>query len=210
MTAETYFSRRMLVIGIVGGVASGKSLAAEIFQQLGCERIDADSIGHEVLAKPEVIEVLKNRWPSLISSDGQIVRPLLADHVFRANDSRKNLEFLESLVHPIIEAEVDQKIRNFKKSGIMAVVLDAPLLLEKGWQKKCNKIVFVDSPSELRKERAIDRGWLPDEIIKREQSQMDIQTKKTHATDLISNSSDLNLLKTEIFQLLTSWGIIPH
>lgn len=200
----------MLVIGIVGGVASGKSLVAEIFQQLGCEKIDADSIGHDVLAKPEVIEAVKNRWPSLISPDGQIIRPLLADHVFRANDSRKNLAFLESLVHPIIEAEVDQEVQNFKKSGIRAVVLDAPLLLETGWQEKCNKIVFVDSPLELRKERAIARGWQPDEIIKREQSQMDIQIKKNHATDLVLNSSDLNLLKTQVFQLLTSWGIIPN
>lgn len=197
----------MLIIGLVGGVASGKSLVAEIFHSLGCEVIDADRIGHEALKTADIVAAVGNRWPVVIDVEGRINRSVLAEIVFRSNDASKNLGFLESLLHPIIEDEVNRKLSELSDAGVAAVVLDAPVLLESGWHQKCNKIVFVDAPLELRIERATTRGWQPDELTRREEHQLDIVLKKKHATDIIINTADKTLLEQQVRQLLESWGI---
>jgi len=149
----------MRIIGIVGGVASGKSLVAQQLAQLGGGVLDADKVGHEVLRLPRVETAVRQRWgDAVFGPDGHVDRQRLADVVFaqgaKAEQERK---YLEKLTHPEIASLI------WRRAGDLAandkiVLLDAALLLETGWDQWCEKIVFVEAPREARVERAKARG----------------------------------------------------
>ena len=122
----------MLVIGIAGGIACGKSLIALEFQKLGAELIDADRLGHEVLHTPEVREEIRSVWGESVMSDGQIDRTAIATIVF-AEVNGDELKRLEAITHPRISQRIKDNISRLKaKNVISAVVLDAPVMFKTG------------------------------------------------------------------------------
>src|SRR6185295_5855836 len=147
----------MKTIGLVGGVASGKSLAAKFLVDLGAVHLDADRTGHEVLAEdPDVREAVINRWgDAILAADKSVDRSAIARRIFAQNEAgAADRKFLERLLHPRIGQCLDQKRNEAAAAGKPAVVLDAPLLLEAGWGKMCDVVVMVDSPNDLRLSRA--------------------------------------------------------
>ena len=122
----------MLTLGLVGGVASGKSVVAGCFHDLGAVVLDADRAGHEVLREPDVIAALRGRWgDSILDSKGQISRSAVAKIVFapgNADDKR----FLEQLTHPRIQMRLQQQLAQAQAvpQPPPAIVLDAALLFE--------------------------------------------------------------------------------
>ena len=182
----------MKVIGLVGGVASGKSLVAKELQRLGATSLDVDGFGHEVLREPDVITQIKERFgTSVLDEDSQVERKKLAEIVF-AVDGDDDLKQLESITHPRIEQRIRTEIQRLAESKkFPAVVLDAAVMLKAGWYKHCDVIVFVDCPEELRRERALQRGWSVEQFEFRESSQISIDRKRAIANIVIDNSGGL-------------------
>jgi dephospho-CoA kinase len=191
----------MITFGIVGGVASGKSLVSQQLAELGAGVLDADRAGHEVLANdPEVRTALVERWgPTILTADGGVDRSAVAARVFAdtaaSSDDRK---FLEELLHPRIRVRLDAQRTQFLADGRPAVVLDAPLLLEAGWKPLCDAILFVDVPHDIRLARAKTRRWSEAEFNRREAAQWSVEKKRHHADTVISNSRSAGELRSAV------------
>lgn len=185
--------KRMLTIGVVGGIASGKTQVAKFFEEFGCRRLDADVMGHAVLTEPEVKAKLRARWgTTFFASDGEVDRQAVARLVFGDSaESVSELRFLESVTHPRIKARLFEMMDQARKQKVAGVVLDAALLMKAGWDELCDHIVFVDVPREQRLNRALSRGWTESQFDARENSQIDISLKRKRATSTIDNSGPL-------------------
>lgn len=177
------------IIGLLGGVASGKSFVAEQLQQLGAARLDADRVGHEVLLLPEVIAQLQARWGErVIGRDGNISRSAVAAIVFaRTDEGREELKFLESVTHPLIGVRLREEAQRLAAAGSRYLVLDAPVMLKAGWDSLCDVILYVDAPQEVRLQRALARGWTNEQFAAREAAQESLETKRRHAQVVIEN-----------------------
>ena len=191
-----------LVVGIVGGVASGKSEVTRHLQHLGAHVIHADAIGHEVLRETEVIDILRNRFgDQILNPDtGQIERSKVAAIVFGEEPTAiSNRRFLESVTHPRIRERIRESLNHARANpDLDMIVLDVPLLIESGWIDSCDRVVFVDSPLDIRRERAKQRGWSETQFDAREASQVDIEKKRDAATDCLDNSGSLEQLRGNI------------
>ncbi len=191
----------MKTIGVVGGVASGKSLAAEMLVNLGAGLLDADRTGHAVLSEDaEVRESLRQRWgDSVFTTEGTVDRPVLAKRVFAADEEGEtNRRFLEELLHPRIRRRLENLREQFEEQGKPAVVLDAPLLLEAGWGKMCHIVLMIDAPRDLRLERARQRGWSDAEFARREAAQWPVAKKRREADVVIANDGSLDELRDAV------------
>ncbi len=179
----------MKVLGLVGGVSSGKSFVAQCFRELGALVLDGDKAGHEVLTEPAVIEQLRQRWgDGILSADGSVNRRAVAKIVF-ARDGAEELRFLEGISHPRIGAQFQQAIAGARQSGnVRAVVLDAALLFDGGWDKLCDVVLFVSVPREVRLNRAQSRGWSQADLIAREAVQLPLDEKRHRSGYVIDNS----------------------
>jgi dephospho-CoA kinase len=181
----------MWVIGIVGGVASGKSLVSQTFARLGAEVIEGDRLGHEVLQEAEVIALLRERWgDQVLSENGEVNRRAVAQIVFAPTpEGKAELQFLESVTHPRISARMRDRISELAARGAVdMVVLDAALLLEAGWDEYCDRILFVETPENVRFERAASRGWSREDFARREAAQVPLEEKRLRADTIIDNS----------------------
>jgi dephospho-CoA kinase len=202
----------MLVIGLVGGIGSGKSTIAEYFEQLGAKVIRADEIGHEVLATSEVEAALREHWGAdIFGLDGRIDRTKVAQRVFASPPSGpRELEFLESITHPRIGARIRQQLQEFAACpDVPAVVLDAAILLETGWAEHCDKIVFVEADKEQRLKRAYRRGWTSEQLSARESSQLSLEEKRKLADWVIDNSGSLDHTFAQIHQVWHAFDLSP-
>jgi dephospho-CoA kinase len=180
----------MKTIGLVGGIASGKSLVAEMLVDLGAALLDGDRTGHAVLAEDaEVHQALRERWgQAVFSADGSVNRSAIAKRVFgEGSDADLDRRFLESLLHPRIRQRLDRLREKCRAEGKPAVVLDAPILLEAGWGPICDVVLMVDCPRELRLQRALRRGWSEEQFVRREQAQWPVDEKRRAADVVIQN-----------------------
>jgi dephospho-CoA kinase len=183
----------MHIIGLIGGVASGKSAVGAALARRGAVVFNADEFGHAVLKEPEIREALVERWgPGVLGEDGEISRPAVAMIVFaRTAEGEQEREYLEQLVHPGIRRRIEAAIQALPTSAIPAVVIDAALLLEAGWAAVCTAIVFVDAPHEQRLARARKRGWSDEEFSRREAAQLPIEEKRRRASNVLDNSGTM-------------------
>jgi dephospho-CoA kinase len=183
---------RPVIIGLVGGVASGKTYIGTLLESHGALRIDADRLGHEVLQQPEVRDALRARWGAeIFNASGEVDRPALATQVFGDSaEATSERRALEAIVHPRIRSLAEQRISEArgKAEPLTAIVLDAPLLLEAGWEPLCDLILFIDTPEETRYERAKTRGWTRTQLQQREGSQLPVSEKRSRSTHIIDNS----------------------
>jgi len=180
----------MKIIGILGGVASGKSFVAAQLAQMGAGVLDADRAAHAVLRLPVVEEAARRRWgEAVFGSQGHIDRGRLAEIVFspppKGPEERR---FLEQLTHPEIGRLLEQETQRLAAGGVAAAVLDAPLLLESGWDSFCDRLVFVEVPRQLRIARALARGWTKEEFAAREGAQESLDSKRGRADVVVDNS----------------------
>ncbi|MHC4104061.1 MAG: dephospho-CoA kinase, partial [Planctomycetota bacterium] len=145
------------IIGILGGICSGKSTVAGEFAKLGCKVIDADKIAHELLERKDIKESVVNLFgEAILNSEKKIDNKKLAGIVF--SDSEK-LSSLNKIIHPSVLERAEELIEKYnRQSGVKAIVLDMPLLAEVGWDKRCDKLIFVDCKRVLRINRAKKRG----------------------------------------------------
>ncbi len=194
------------IIGLIGGVASGKSFVAELLQELGCVCINADRVGHDLLDSPMILLRIKQSFGSdVIGPDGTVDRNRLGGIVFGDDESSKERrEKLNEIMHPAIRASVVREICRLQESDAppRAIVIDAPLLIEAGWESACDWIFFVDTPETVRLQRARERGWTESHWRDREQSQLDLEKKRRAATHFLPGNASQLELKLKLTRLL--------
>jgi dephospho-CoA kinase len=172
-------------------VAAGKSLVAACFARLSAEVLDADSAAHQVLCSPNVTAEIYHLWgDGVIGADGQVDRSKLGRIVFAPPpDGPCQRRKLEEIVHPRVRERFLLRIEQLRREGTcLAVVIDAPLLLEAGWGPLCDLIVYVDADLDTRLGRARRRGWPEREFSARERAQMPVEEKRARADIVIDNS----------------------
>ncbi len=189
---------RKPVIGLLGGIGSGKSTVAAELVKLGCGLVDADSIGHELLEDARVKQQIRRLWgPAAFDEAGRVDRSAVAEIVFRSPDK---LAALNAVMHPRMRKRMAERIESLlARPTIPAVVVDAALLLETDWHELCSTFVFVSAPDRLRARRVAEaRSW--DEITwrQRENSQKPLDIKASRAEHVIENSSDLPCLRERV------------
>ncbi len=203
------------VIAIVGGIGSGKSFVARLFEEAGgVVRIDADLIGHEVLARPEVIRELAEAFGSeILDAAGQVNRKVVAAKVFGPGRELARSR-LEAITHPRIRAEIERQIALVRqpasshqstsdRPAVRAIVLDAAILLEVGWNDLVDRIVYVDTPDDVRLRRVHEtRGWSAEELRRRELSQWTLERKRSAAHDMIRNSEESGDVRRQVLRIL--------
>ena len=181
----------MLVIGIAGGVGSGKSSVARHLASLGAVSLDADQIGHEVLGEMDVKEQLVGRWGALVTNDcDEIDRAAVSKIVFgQSPESLNELSFLEEILHPRIAQGLKDRISDLELAGEHKIlVLDAAVMFKAGWDRCCDKFVFVEVPEAGRLERCQQRGWTAEEFRRREANQQSLGLKRSQADWIVDNS----------------------
>jgi len=186
------------VIGLLGGVGSGKSTVAAELVKLGCGLIDADAIGHEVLAEAEVKAELVRRWgDGILGADGAVDRAGVSERVF---GHPEELAALNAVMHPRMRSRMVKRIERMQADpSVPAVVLDAALLLETDWHELCTDFVFVRAEEDQRAERAeSSRGWSKAQWRAREKSQKSLDIKAGRAEYVIDNRSCLSRLREEV------------
>lgn len=188
----------MKVIGITGGMGTGKTTAAAMFRDLGAAVLDADKIAHDLL-KPgtacfrAVVKLLGKD----ILRQGRIDRKRVAEQVFP--DARR-LKALEGIIHPKVEREMRARIAGYRKGGrVKAVVLDVPLLFEAGFDRLVDIIIVVSSVQKQQVERAVrNLGMTRAEALRRIRAQMPLKEKKLLADMVINNRGSRTELRREI------------
>ncbi len=196
----------MHIIGIVGGVAGGKSLVARQLRELGAVVLEADTIGHEVLRQEGTEAAARRRWgDGIFGPDGRIDRRRLARIVFAPPPhGPREKEYLEGLTHPEIGRLIQRRIQELAAGGAKLVVLDAPLLMEADLDNFCNTIIFVDSPREIRMARAQSRGWNEEDYAAREGAQDSLDSKRAKADVTMDNSGSPESTKAQVERWLHS------
>jgi dephospho-CoA kinase len=198
---------RKLVVGLIGGVGSGKSRVASLFAEHGARVIAADAFGHEALRQPDIKERVVERWGrELLDEQAEIDRRRLGGIVFASPQERRALE---TLVFPWIERRIGEEIEAAQADPrVRLIVLDAAIMLETSWNRICDRLVFIDAPQELRRQRlAEQRGWGPKEVQTREDAQMPLADKRRHADHIVNNSGSPEQLRMQIEDLLRQWGL---
>ncbi|MGE3175604.1 MAG: dephospho-CoA kinase [Planctomycetota bacterium] len=192
-----------VVIGILGGIAAGKSTVAARFAARGLRWVDADRIAREVTATPAVVAaVAAELGPELVTADGQLDRPAVADRVFRDPEARRKLE---ALTHPPVRLAILAALAAARAAG-ESVLLDVPLLLERGLIDQCDHVVFVAASPETRARRAAARGWQPDELARREAAQASLAEKRARAGFTVANDGPIAESARQVDEVLRQLG----
>jgi dephospho-CoA kinase len=198
------------VIGLIGGIGSGKSTVAEAFARRGAKVIVGDALGHEALRQPGIRARLVERWgPTILDAVGEVDRRKVAAIVFAKDPrARDELRLLESFVFPWIERRAREEIAAARADGhTPLIVLDAAVMLEAGWDGVCDRLVYVHAPREERLRRlAAGRGWSPKEVEDRESVQYSLTQKATRADGAVDNSGDPEAVRRQVDDLLKRWG----
>lgn len=195
------------IIGIVGGIGSGKSsVARQLHEQLPVVVVDADKAGHQVLTEQTTKQALRARFgDKFFDEQGDIDRPVLGRLVFGTDpESKTAKKDLETIVHPRIGEILREQIAAAQaKPGIMAVILDAAVLLETGWKEFCDTVVFIDVPEDIRRNRVIqNRNWTAEEFAAREANQLPLETKKQLSDHVIDNSTTVEFAAQQLRQIV--------
>lgn len=187
----------MKIIGLTGGIGTGKSTAEEIFKRLGAYVIDADSIVHQLYKQEHIKEKLKQIFTEDIFDNNQdIDRKKVARIVFSDKTKRKALE---EIIHPEVNKYIDEWLNQIEKNNPDAVaIVSVPLMIETGSYKKYQKIILVYAPKELQIERLIKKGYNYEEAVSRINAQMDIEEKLKYADYVIMNTSTLENLENQV------------
>lgn len=195
-----------IVIGLTGGFGTGKSTVAKMMLQQGAAVIDADEIVHQIM-KPgtEVYASLVSYYgPEILKKNGQIDRVLLAKIVF-APCAQHKLDYLCSIIHPPVIKIIEQKLRYLKAKGSCKfVVIDAPLLLETGLEKKVDKVVVVKASLHHQIKRCqAQYGLGKEQILARIKYQMPLEEKIKRADFVIDNNGSLASTQRQVKQIMS-------
>ncbi len=188
----------MLIIGLTGGIGSGKTAVSDRFAALGVPVIDADRLSRELVAQgqPALAEIAAAFGPAVLTAAGELDRAALGRRVFADPAARRRLE---AILHPRIRAAMQERIATLTAPYVVLVI---PLLLETGQTDLVDRVLVVDASSQRQRERVRQRDRLPDERIEQMlAAQVDRATRLAAAHDVIDNESDLATLDSAVAAL---------
>lgn len=188
----------MLIIGLTGGIGSGKSTVTEYFHALGIPIIDTDEIARELVepGEPALQEIVSHFGPTIVDDEGALRRDHLRQQVFSDPHARQRLE---AILHPRIQQEVKHRIDHLNVPYCLVVI---PLLVEKGWQDQVDRVLVVDTPEEMQIRRTMIRDGISQ---KQAENILHVQASRQErlaaADDVLHNDGDLNTLKDQMDKL---------
>lgn len=194
----------MHIIGLTGGIASGKSTVSKILQDLGACIIDADKIARQIVepGQPALSEIQAAFGSGILLADGTLDRKILGEIVFNNPTARQRLN---TITHDRIKLAINEAVEKAAAAGYNIVVLDVPLLLEVGWQHLADTVwvVYIDRETQIA--RVIERdGLTGTEAMARIQSQMSLDDKKAYADTVIDNSGSLAETRRQVAEALAA------
>lgn len=194
----------MVVIGLTGGIGTGKSEVSKLLQELGAVVIDADRLGHEAY-RPHTEawqEVVAAFGSDILQPNGDIDRKKLGQIVF--NDAAA-LAKLNAIMHPKIARMARERIQQLQTQGIHTIVLEAAVLIEAGWTSLVDEVWVTWVPVETAIRRVQARNHLPEDAVRaRINSQMPFEERSKHARVVIDNSGDLEQLRRQVHEVWNS------
>lgn len=188
----------MLVVGLTGGICSGKSTVAAMFARLGAAVIDADRVAHELQepGQPLFEAIVSAFGREVVGEDGRIDRRKLGAMVFADPKARARLE---DILHPAIVEECERRIQEAGTSGAAVCLLDAALLIESGRQARFDRVILVEASEAVQIDRLMARmGLSRDEALQRIRSQMPREEKRRHASLVIENGGPLEETERQV------------
>ena len=195
------------VIGLAGGIGSGKSFLASQLAQMGCAVIDVDRLAKELRDLPQTRQALGcSLGDQILTKDGQIDEKALAELVFGSVEQERSgsaLARLNAIVHPLVSDKCRELIEQHRRQeGPLAVVLDAPLLFEAHLDRCCNVIIFIQSEPAVRSRRVrAERGWTEKQWSQREKAQILLDKKRDMSDYIVENNSSKTDLRCHIQRL---------
>lgn len=193
---------RMRLIGLTGGIATGKSTFAAALRALGAPVIDADELARRAVARgsPALLEIERAFGPGMVGPDGELDRRRMAARVFADQDARARLE---AIVHPAVREAMRAEAERLAAAGHDLAFYEAPLLYEVGLEVKVECVVVVHAPAEVQKRRlAVRDGFSDAEAQARLDAQMPIDQKAARADVVVENDGDLESLRAKAGPLL--------
>ncbi len=187
-----------MIIGLTGGIGSGKTAVSDIFQDLGITIVDADLASRVVVEKgrEELNKISSHFGKDIINSNGELDRAQLRDIIFNSEEEKL---WLESLLHPAIASQIQMELDS---SNSLYTVLVSPLLLETDQRNFCKKVIVVDVPEEIQIQRTAKRDNVSKEQIKSIiSSQIDRISRLEQADEVIVNDGSLKDLESKVQQL---------
>jgi dephospho-CoA kinase len=176
------------IIGIMGGIASGKSTVAKELARRGCAVIDADKIAKQFLRSKDVKKQIRDAFGrGVFDKNGRVSRKKLAEKVFA---DAKAVKAINAIIHPMVFEKTKELIKKYRRQpAVKAIVLDMPLLAEVGWHKKCDKLIFVQCNKKIRLKRARKKGIFGEnELKKRENFQISLDKKADISQYIVENN----------------------
>ncbi|MBA7602567.1 Dephospho-CoA kinase [subsurface metagenome] len=191
----------MKVIGLTGGIGSGKSTVSQFLAELGAVIVDADRVGHEAF-KPNTDvwrEVVAAFGRQILTTNGDVDREKLGETVFANPES---LLRLNQIMHPRIYEMVKARLEEYRRQGVSVVVLEAPLLIEAGWSSLVDEVWVTVAPESTVLRRLKERAGLSEQqSLARIHSQLPSEERIKHADVVIDNDCSLNELKAKVREL---------
>ncbi len=190
----------MKIIGLTGGIGSGKSTVASILKESGAVLINSDKVGHEVLnpGTPGWQEVLEAFGQDILTPNGNIDRQKLAQIVFNNPEA---LQRLNRIVHPKIEREVQSRLKKLQEQGIATVVIEAALISEAFWAPQAEQIWVVKTSQEITLHRLKERGLSKSESLERMASQYPAEERVKRGLVIIDNNGSIEELRAKVVKL---------
>lgn len=193
----------MLIIGLTGGIGSGKSTVSQHFESLGVPIIDADVIARELVTpgQPALEEIVEEFGTEILAADGTLNRTQLRHQVFDSAEDRKKLE---AILHPKVRDSMHQQVNALVDSTTPPAycILSIPLLIESGWTNLIQRVLVIDTSLDQQRQRASQRDGLNaaqiDAVIR---SQIDGETRLAAADDVIHNDTDIPALLAHVEDL---------
>ncbi len=192
----------MYLVGLTGGIGSGKSTVASRLRELGAHVVDADQVAREVVEpdQPALAAIVDRFGPGVTTRDGRLDRQALADVVFADEEARAALN---GITHPRIGERIQELVAGHaeaeqEEGRARVVVLDHPLLVESGQAEHLPAVIVVTAPEEVRVARLVERGLRADDARARIRSQASDEQRRAAATHVVDNSGDLASLRAQV------------
>ena len=192
----------MKIVGLTGGISSGKSTVSSYLKQLKIPVIDADEVARKVVEPNSqgARKIRKTFSSDVFEEDGSLNRQKLGALIFSNAENRQKLD---DLLQPLIKIMILDEIEEYRQKGETMIVLDLPLLFEKHYEKLCEEIIVVYVPRELQLERLMKRNqYTKQEALSRIDSQLSIEEKRKRATVLLDNQGTVQQLYQQVEQWL--------
>jgi dephospho-CoA kinase len=195
----------MLTVGLTGGIASGKSTVARLLQERGCAIVEADLLAHEYLRPENRVsrEVIREFGAGILDASGKIDRAKLGELVF---GHAEKIERLNAIIHPHVLKEIARRLQELKRTRETNIaVVVAALHVETGYYKTFDRLAVAWCRPEQQLERLINRGFTPQQAVRRIASQMPMEEKRRLADDQIDCSRTLQETTRQVDEALARW-----